>query len=249
VAGKTQPYNKNILIRDVTCENNYRQGISVISATDLRIENCVFKNTWGTAPEAGIDFEPNYPEEKLSNCVVRTCRFEDNRGAGIALYLAQLTSKSDAISITFERCLVTSVRGGGIFVGAISDNGPMGFVRFKNCTVEHTADYGLLIWGKSAEKAKVIFENCAWKDVAARDEFIKPLSFDAGSDSNTKEQGGVEFVKCTVEDAKNRPFLAANDNGAGVGLYRVKGDFRVSNPNGARTELGQKTEGVELKIR
>ncbi|MDH7571492.1 MAG: hypothetical protein QHJ73_18100, partial [Armatimonadota bacterium] len=45
--------NKNVLIRDVVCDRNYRQGISVINAEDLLIENTVLKNTGGTAPSAG----------------------------------------------------------------------------------------------------------------------------------------------------------------------------------------------------
>ena len=39
---------QNIHVRDVTCDNNYRQGVSIISAEGLLIENSVFSNTWGT---------------------------------------------------------------------------------------------------------------------------------------------------------------------------------------------------------
>ena len=50
---------RNVVIRDCVCDNNNRQGISVISADGLLIERTVMKNTRGTAPRAGIDFEPN----------------------------------------------------------------------------------------------------------------------------------------------------------------------------------------------
>ena len=37
---------------------NYRQGMSIISATHLLVEECEFADTSGTEPAAGIDFEP-----------------------------------------------------------------------------------------------------------------------------------------------------------------------------------------------
>lgn len=71
---------RNVLIKDVVCDSNYRQGISVINAENLRIEDCVLKNTDGTAPRAGIDFEPNGPKERLVNCVLRNCLIRKNGG-------------------------------------------------------------------------------------------------------------------------------------------------------------------------
>ena len=82
-AGRNHAPCQNVTIRDVICDKNYRQGISVITAENLLIENCVLKNTAGTAPAAGIDFEPNKPKERLVNCVMRNCLIEDNEGYGI----------------------------------------------------------------------------------------------------------------------------------------------------------------------
>ena len=65
--------NTDVEIRDVVCDRNYRQGISVISAKNLLIENTVLQATAGTAPMAGIDFEPNHSAEPLVNCVMRNC--------------------------------------------------------------------------------------------------------------------------------------------------------------------------------
>jgi hypothetical protein len=87
VAQKGVPCS-DVVIKNVGCVNNYRQGISVISARNLLIEDCVLKDTWGTAPEAGIDFEPNSPAEELVNCVMRNCVSENNRGDAYAFYQA-----------------------------------------------------------------------------------------------------------------------------------------------------------------
>jgi hypothetical protein len=77
---------KNIVIKDVICDRNYRQGISVINAENLLIDGCVLRNTGGTSPQAGIDFEPNDPAERLVNCVMRNCLIENNVGCALAIY-------------------------------------------------------------------------------------------------------------------------------------------------------------------
>jgi len=100
------PWCRNILVRDVVCDGNNRQGISVITAVDLRIEDSEMRNTWGTAPQAGIDFEPNRPDERLSNCVVRRCRFIGNTGAGVLISPHLMKSDTEPISIRIEDCLI-----------------------------------------------------------------------------------------------------------------------------------------------
>ncbi|MFO1022883.1 MAG: right-handed parallel beta-helix repeat-containing protein [Planctomycetales bacterium] len=75
-----QEYCKDVVIRDVICIDNHRQGISVIGAENLTIENCLFANTWGTAPSAGIDLEPDSPKQRLVNIKIRNCTFENTKG-------------------------------------------------------------------------------------------------------------------------------------------------------------------------
>lgn len=65
----------------------------------------MLKGTAGTAPEAGIDFEPNGPTERLVNCVMRRCSSENNRGLGYHFYLNQLDASSPPISIRLEDCV------------------------------------------------------------------------------------------------------------------------------------------------
>ena len=104
----------NIIIKDVTCEDHHRQGISVIAAEHLLIESCTLRGTQGTAPQAGIDFEPNHADEHLSNCIVRDCVIDHNAGFGILLYLGSLRAESEPISITVERCCIADNRLGAL---------------------------------------------------------------------------------------------------------------------------------------
>jgi hypothetical protein len=246
-----QLYNKNVLIRDVICDNNYRQGISVISAEDLTIENCTFRNTGGTAPEAGIDLEPNFPDERLTRCVIRNSTFVDNRGAGIQFWLGQFSSKTADISVTIENCRVTSDKGGGIFVGGIRGDGPGGLIDFRKCTVENTAQYGLLLYAKSADRALARFTDCTWKNTAAGEgsDSVSPFIVSLCKRGETDRQGGAEWINCSLDDSRNRPFLTATSDTTGYGVYSLKGTLKVSGPGGGRMDLGDKSGEIDVMVK
>jgi len=67
----------------VTADANRRQGLSIIEVDGLLVLNSVFKNTHGTRPSAGIDFEPAKESQEISNVRVANSKFLDNEGAGI----------------------------------------------------------------------------------------------------------------------------------------------------------------------
>ena len=106
----TRGWCEDVTVRNVTCLDNHRQGISVISARNLLVEGCSLSGTRGTAPESGIDLEPDVPENVLANCVIRNCVFENNAGNAAAVYLKPLTAKSEPVSITFENCVARWAR-------------------------------------------------------------------------------------------------------------------------------------------
>jgi hypothetical protein len=250
VNGKDQPYCEDIVVRDVTCYDNYRQGISVISAVNLLIENCVLANTYGTPPGAGIDLEPNNAGEKLVNCVIRNTIMENNEGAGMLVYLKNLSRESDPVSIRFDNCYVRSGKDVGIGVGAVKDDGPQGLIAFTNCTIENTANGGIFVYDKSADNVRVRFENCRWKDVGLGDGERKrlppPLAVTLLRPELTRKIGGIDFVDCYVYDSKDRPVLVAG--GRKFGLHDLKGRISVRNPHGATARFRAEQFGVDLAI-
>ena len=119
-------YSENIIIEDVHFYDNYRQGISIISCENLLIKNCLIEKTKLHSPAAGIDFEPNYPEERLVNCAVEDCIIRYNRGPGILLYLASFNDTTLPVSITITHNIITQNRR-PISIRRI-DKGQKGFV-------------------------------------------------------------------------------------------------------------------------
>ena len=110
----------------MNCDRNYRQGISVITAEDLLIENCVLQNTAGTAPAAGIDFEPNLPRERLVHCVMRNCRIENNQGLALHVYARTFDGATAPMSIRVEDCITrgSNARSASL-VTSCGPNGPV----------------------------------------------------------------------------------------------------------------------------
>ncbi len=219
-AGDKGTPNRDIVIKGVICDKNYRQGISVITAENLLIEDCTLSNTSGTSPQAGIDFEPNHPEERLVNCLLRNCHMENNKGYGILMHLAMLDATSKDISLRFENCHCagsgTSVR---FSVRGKSDQAPDGLVEFINCVFEGTRKSAILIT-KPADRGRVRFTDCTIIDPKGA-----PIMFRSGWDADA-HVNGVEFVNCGVRDTTERTPMTFADDG-GVGLAGVAGTLVV----------------------
>lgn len=218
----------DFVIKDVKCVNNYRQGISVISARNLLIENCVLSGTGGTAPMAGIDFEPNHPSEELVNCVMRNCISENNLGDAYLFYLGQLNADTKPISIRIENC---RARGGHSSVRFITNNmtdtsGVKGTIDFINCEFEGGEETGIAIGDTAVTGARVRFVNCQITGAAARQAAAAPIEFSSRARGSV-DIGNVHFDNCTVTDSHDRLPMSYRDMSGGVGLWDITGTLIV----------------------
>lgn len=219
--------NTNVHIKDVVCVDNYRQGVSVISAENLLMENVVMKDTGGTPPMAGIDFEPNEPTERLVNIVMRNCVSQNNSGDGFAFYLHNLNSTSHPISIRLERCRsVGNRRGVSISAGNRKENVVGGFIEFIDCEFEGSERAGISVGQKSAAGFKVRFVRCKVTNAAVKLPEQSPVVF-ASAPGNFEPIGGVEFVDCVVKDEIDRMPMAYLDFAGGLELTDIVGKFTL----------------------
>lgn len=102
---KTEMVCENIELIDLKLEENYRQGVSVISVRNFVMNNCTVRGTRGTLPMAGIDFEPNSGLYGFTGCVIKNCTFMNNSGPGILVYLKKLTPNHPFTDIQIENCI------------------------------------------------------------------------------------------------------------------------------------------------
>jgi hypothetical protein len=82
--GSSGTYADDIWFWNVISDNNRRQAITIGLAKNGRIEGCTLTNTNGTAPQAGIDFEPD--SGPAFNWVVKNNIITGNAGAGILMW-------------------------------------------------------------------------------------------------------------------------------------------------------------------
>lgn len=86
---------KNINTQNVVCDNNRRQGISIISVDGYHSLNDKLINTNGYSPESGIDIEPNANTDTIKNIILENLYTENNSGNGIDLWLPNLDNTTD----------------------------------------------------------------------------------------------------------------------------------------------------------
>lgn len=136
--------SKNICIRKVHADNNRRQGISVVNIDGLLVDGCTLSNTNGTAPQTGIDFEPNNNGEMLKNIVVRGTKIINNAGGDIlfahgALARDQVNKyllDDNQISITLSDIYSQGNFRGPYFVSDSNTKLALkGFIQMNNITI------------------------------------------------------------------------------------------------------------------
>jgi hypothetical protein len=250
-----QNFCENVIIRNCVFDNNYRQGMSISSVKNCLVENCVMKNTVGTLPEAGIDIEPDVPDEILQDLVIRNCQFINNNGNGIMLALFYMDDTSEDISITIEDCyfqdnftLTNEYAYAEIACLDNNFNGVDGEVNFNRCYVS-SSQFSPVYVSKTVESYDLNFSNCVFKNVSQNPiDFNNPIFFEVTSyEELAPRTGGVTFTDCRVDYAGDMPFFTYFENLPSVeGLGDVTGNFFVANGNAPTIELGTNPENVNV---
>lgn len=226
--------NRQVTIRRVDCNANHRQGISVISAEDLLIEDCLLRHTQGTAPQAGIDFEPNHPEDSLVRCIVRRCTAEHNAGTGFQICPQYLTSQSKPISIDFDQCVSRSNQQHAIHLCSNPNDPPVGRLQIQGFLAENDAMAGLSVQFNPYDAVRIDLEDSIFRDCALAEPFFPPL-YVQGLDTEGRPLGNLHFRNLTVEDDRERPILKIRDR-KGNGIQAITGDILLKR-NGKRKPI------------
>lgn len=103
--GQPSRPGRDLLISDVICTGNRRQGLTIGSYRNVHVRGGEFSDTGGTPPAAGIDIEPD--TDVAREIVIENCLVRGNRGPGIQLY-------KRAAGVTIRKCTIERNRGDGI---------------------------------------------------------------------------------------------------------------------------------------
>jgi len=190
VGGRSGVEATHITIRRCVVTNNRRQGMSMTGCRDSLVEGCTFASTHGTAPQAGIDLEPN-GGFVVEGVTIRGCTVEGNHGYGIVLSGGR---EQHVQTITLDD-------------NRVADNGfhGIGVVSSVDCsvrgnTVEHNGRDGVQIAGSSRVRltGNTIRDNSrrtagVWDNV-----IVQSLSTDNTVANNN-------FMSAAIEDDREGP--------------------------------------------
>ncbi|NJO87429.1 MAG: T9SS type A sorting domain-containing protein [Lewinella sp.] len=233
-------YSQNVLLEDLRCLNNYRQGLSIISVENMVVRHCEFSDTRGTLPEAGIDVEPDEPGHRIVNLRFEHCRMTNNGHAGLALALVYLDSTSLPVSIGVYDCYFAyNCRPENEYSKAeiqFSSNfasPARGEVFFERCFIDGS-QYGALYTRKTADAFHVTFKDCVFKDLSQLEiEYNEPIFLEVPSyDLPSPALGGLTFDGVYLSYPTDYSFFRVFGWSTLAGLADVNGHFTVVEPNG-----------------
>jgi hypothetical protein len=210
--------SSNILIKDVICDNNYRNAMSVEDNTNLTIENCIMINTGGSpyGPGYGIDFEPWITTQKLTNIKMINCFMEKNVGYGVGFALRLMDNTSPAISAELRHCFIS-----GVLSVDITANGPTGTISLDDCFLGNSPREGFLC-NKSADRLPMKFTNCQWQNCGT-----------AAIKFSSTGSGNLQFASCTINETDSQAIILR----AGT-VANISGDIKVNSLYGALSDFG-----------
>lgn len=162
IGAGAQGYSSNVAVSNSSFDNNRRQGLSLISGTHVKISNCQFTNTNGTAPSAGIDVEPNLATDRLEDILIENSSSVGNAGNGLMFSLGNLSYTSQPISITVSNYTSEKNKGSGFYAANGHEDGTpaaSGAILVANSTSRGDSKYGAVASYWDAGAASLTFQN------------------------------------------------------------------------------------------
>lgn len=149
-------YGEDVYIENLMCDNNRRQGISIGHAKNLTINGATLSNTNGTNPECGIDLEPNYTTDFLTNIKLIDILTINNAQTGIMIVPQEVKNSTEPMTITITNHIDQGSTY-GFSVGRYQPNSKIsGFIRNENPKYYDNKGSGIIIGGYSEQNTPTL---------------------------------------------------------------------------------------------
>jgi hypothetical protein len=158
-------YSEFIRIKDVLCDANARQGISIISAKKVLIEHCIFQYTGkknhhqlaSAGPWAGIDLEPDNDLQFLADITINDCVFNNNKGDG---FLLAYGGQINTVNLNRNQ-FYNNNRSAFAFVGIL--RGYKGLISIKESLVWGKQECAFFVRDWNSTKQKIVIDQLTIK--------------------------------------------------------------------------------------
>lgn len=224
--------NHDIVITDVVCRANRRQGMSVTCASQLVLRDCLFLDTRGTAPEAGLDFEPNHEADFFTACVVSHCLAINNAAQGFENHFNRLRPGSRPIELTFDHCYAEGGSKYGFTVLASDPRAgsPLGLLRLERCVARRNGTAGIRTRNGSSGALRAVVKDSFILHPGSTDQRA-PLWLLA-QEGTPAPHGDLEVQDLWIASTEPRPPIRVTLQGSASqhGLGRITGALVVFHP-------------------
>lgn len=260
-----QSYVKDVIVENVNCVRNRRQGYSIISCDGLTMNNCSASLTGfkpgggeGTDPSAGIDIEPDVSSHKMRRCVINNFTSYGNLGAGIRVDFDEVILSDNVYEITINNHVDDSSNFGFAMTGSIA--APGGYVVINNAKYSNNQSSGVSLTKCQTDGVRVFLDRVTvvnpGRDVNTR---VNGTAFSFVSDaSQTAAAGNVCIVNPSVSYSSSiastsRMYYAYEFNAASS--YGFDSTFKLIDPlyavgdsatvGGGSSQYNQKGAGTQ----
>jgi len=168
--------SNDVAIANIISTQNRRQALSIGRTTNVRVYDSEFSHTRGTAPECGIDIEPDPPGETRT-VWIENCRINDNAKYGLLVW-------NNANDVTVKGCTVESNYSCGIVThgcsnvnltgNLIRNNSATGvYIQDKSqyCTISDNTFFNN--YRRLGDRDRTDFEQAGWTSKIERDILVR----------------------------------------------------------------------------
>jgi len=220
-------YSTSVTVQDSVFDNNRRQGSSIVGGVNhIHYLRDHFTNTSGTAPQSGIDIEPNQPQDFLLDVRIEDSYTDGNAGDGLMVSTWRMNSTSQPISVTVSGHHSTGNARYG-YIGQNNDpsNAP-GTILIQDSFSDQSGSYGAAGYFYEANGAALIFQNLTVTNPHARGPSVYGDSAAVAvvrGGGGVNPIGNVHFlnVNIAITDGKTDRYFYFQDN-TGKGVTNVQ---------------------------
>jgi hypothetical protein len=192
--------------------NSRRNNISVISCENVTIYEPTCNGAAGTAPQCGIDIEPNYPTEKLKGLKIIRPTSINNAGYGISIYLDSFkTGSPDDVDILIESPKTKNNGGFGINVKNVFNPtySYKGVIRISDPYSYNDGFNGIQVYDKGTTGPDLVITNPTIIDPCQASQAFPNYSAISVIDTSAAPTGGIHIMDAVVKSSDGRMSYAA----------------------------------------
>jgi parallel beta-helix repeat protein len=183
--------SSDVTIDGVVSTNNRRQGMSIGPVQRLTVVNSTFSGTHGTAPQAGIDLEPQ-AQGPVRDVEIRHCLITGNKGSGIEIH-------RNVSGLVIRQCTIRDNKGYGVL--GVHTSG----LWIDGNTIAGNGLAGVAL-GKRSSDVKITGNTLSSNGARRLRQALKALTSDKG--------GGAHADQLRIDSSTSNVHVSANTFGS-----------------------------------